>query len=128
MSDAVFTPTRSTEFHELLATRRQRLAARMHSRHVVDASLIYLIGCTAERDVDRRTVEFERRQLADIDSTLHRLETGGFGLCARCGHAIRISRLQASPTTRLCRRCSVDSIPQRRGATPVMPAGHWSTV
>jgi RNA polymerase-binding transcription factor DksA len=117
----VFTSTQLTEFHELLSTRRQRLAARLRSQRVVDASVIYLIGCTAERDVDRRTVEFERKQLADIDSALKRLETGGFGLCARCGHAIPISRLQASPTTRFCQRWLGDSLPRGIGGAE----SHW---
>jgi RNA polymerase-binding transcription factor DksA len=94
----------------------------------VDASTIYLVGCTAERDVDRATVEFERKQLADIDSALQRLETGDYGLCTRCGHAIRISRLHVSPTTRFCRRCLGDSRPQGRGGPAATPAGYRSAV
>jgi RNA polymerase-binding transcription factor DksA len=113
MSDALFTSKQLTEFHELLSTRRQRLVARLRSQRVVEASMIYLIGCTAERDVDRRTVELERKQLADIGSALQRLETGSFGLCARCGHAIRLSRLHESPTTRLCWHCAGNAVPHR---------------
>jgi hypothetical protein len=127
MTDAVFTSTQSPEFHELLLVRRQRLVARLRCQRVVHASTIYLIGCTAERDVDRRTVEFERKQLADIESALQRLETGGFGVCARCGHAIRISRLQASPTTRFCRRCPGNGTPRRPEHRGITPAGHWDT-
>jgi DnaK suppressor protein len=116
MSDALYTSAQATEFDVLLSTRRQRLLALLRSQRVVEASTIYLVGCTAERDVDRRTVDLERRQLADIDSALHRLETGGFGLCARCGRAIRISRLHVSPTTQFCRRCAGNAVRPPLGA------------
>src|SRR5688572_22577279 len=105
MSGEVFTSIESTEFHELLSMRRQRLVARLQTQRIVDTSMIHLVGHTAERDVDRRTVDSARKQLANIDSALKRLESGSFGLCARCGHAMDISRLRASPTTRFCQHC-----------------------
>jgi RNA polymerase-binding transcription factor DksA len=128
MGDALFTFTQETEFHDLLSMRRQRLAARLRSQRVVDASMIHLVGRTAERDVDRRTVEFDRKQLADIDSALKRLEAGCFGLCARCGHAIRVSRLRASPTTRFCRQCFGAGTPKQPGGLETIPPGYWGSI
>src|SRR5688572_19694880 len=105
MSEPIFTPAELANFREGLRRRKQRLLACLRSQRVVDASMISLVGYTAERDVDRRTVEFEKKQVAKIDSALQRLNDGCFGQCARCGHAIRVARLRTAPTARLCRTC-----------------------
>lgn len=40
-----------------------------------------------------------------IRAALHRLDDGSFGVCAKCGEPISLARLEAVPTTQLCRNC-----------------------
>jgi RNA polymerase-binding transcription factor DksA len=45
------------------------------------------------------------KHLADIDSTLKRLEEGTYGICTSCGEPISKARLAALPQTCLCLKC-----------------------
>ena len=47
----------------------------------------------------------ERHLLDEIDAAQARLSAGTFGACERCGKPIRLARLRAVPTTRLCIAC-----------------------
>jgi DnaK suppressor protein len=51
-----------------------------------------------------------RKQLAEVEATLTRLDRGTFGRCARCGQPIAPERLEALPWAALCIEC------QRAGA------------
>ena len=50
--------------------------------------------------------EQQRKQLADIDAALARIEAGIYGGCAECGREIEEERLRAVPTTELCAECA----------------------
>jgi len=45
-------------------------------------------------------------RIAGIDGALERMESGGYGLCRDCGAAIAKARLDALPTTMVCRACA----------------------
>lgn len=115
MDKVVFTPVQLAEFYDELEKRRQRLQTCLQNQRVVHAAMISLVGCTAERDVDGRTIQSERRQLAEIESALQRFEDGSYGLCTKCGRAILPMRLRAAPAIRFCRACSADSKPVGSG-------------
>lgn len=70
-----------------------------------------------EHDPEGATVGFERAQLSallertreqlrELDAADHRLATGGYGRCERCGEPIGDERLGALPAARLCVRCA----------------------
>jgi DnaK suppressor protein len=49
----------------------------------------------------RRVLELQR-----IAAALHRLETGDYGYCVRCGEQIAIPRLEFDPAAPLCIQCA----------------------
>jgi DnaK suppressor protein len=49
--------------------------------------------------------EHERREMADIQAALARIEAGTYGICDTCGVAISPARLAAFPMARRCVRC-----------------------
>jgi RNA polymerase-binding protein DksA len=59
-----------------------------------------------ERSQIGTLVEDARRQLAEIDAALARLEDGTYGVCERCGGQIPPARLEARPIARLCVSCA----------------------
>ncbi len=52
--------------------------------------------------------EVERRELANIDAALQRLDAGEYGVCRRCGERIEASRLAAMPFVLECTECARD--------------------
>ena len=60
---------------------------------------------------ERRTTRLAaaHRELAQIDTALHRLETGTYGLCTRCGQPISPERLKVLPYTALCIDCQAQA-------------------
>jgi RNA polymerase-binding transcription factor DksA len=60
----------------------------------------------ASIDDDAAVAAHERTALAEIDATLHLLETDPdrFGICSVCGERIEPTRLRMVPTTRFCGR------------------------
>ena len=49
--------------------------------------------------------EHERREMAEIQAALARIDAGTYGLCAACGAAISPARLAALPMARRCVHC-----------------------
>lgn len=49
--------------------------------------------------------ERESKLIAEIESTLLRIENHDFGECENCGEEIGTARLKAKPTTKLCVSC-----------------------
>ncbi|MBC2960223.1 TraR/DksA C4-type zinc finger protein [Nocardioides deserti] len=69
-----------------------------------------------EHDPEGATIAFERsqldtlvrqasRRLTEIEAALIRLDTGGYGICERCGRAIPAERLEVRPDARRCVAC-----------------------
>ena len=47
-----------------------------------------------------------RRELADIDDALRRIEEGRYGRCEACGGPMGLQRIRAIPEARFCLTCS----------------------
>jgi RNA polymerase-binding transcription factor DksA len=50
--------------------------------------------------------EVVRRELAEIDAALIRIEEGRYGNCQNCGGPMGLQRLRALPEARYCMACS----------------------
>ena len=46
-----------------------------------------------------------KQRLDDVQAALHRIESGTYGKCERCGKDIAPERLEAIPAARLCMPC-----------------------
>jgi len=55
-----------------------------------------LEGAQEQRDVD---------EMAQVETALHRLESGTYGACTDCGEAIALGRLQVQPAAQRCAPC-----------------------
>ena len=64
----------------------------------------------AQREHEQYTLsllgEVQRRQVAEIDAALARIDSGEYGLCTDCGNPIEPKRLAAVPFTLLCTECA----------------------
>ncbi len=58
-----------------------------------------------EFSLELRTRDRERKLLAKIEKTLHKLVVDDYGFCEMCGVEIGIRRLEARPTADLCIDC-----------------------
>jgi hypothetical protein len=47
-----------------------------------------------------------RRELAEIEAALQRIEQGSYGTCQACGGPMGLQRMRASPEARYCLGCS----------------------
>lgn len=59
----------------------------------------------ARRAVDAAIAEAARWALHEIEAALHRMDEGTYGVCAACGDAIGLERLEVIPHTRFCPAC-----------------------
>ncbi len=50
--------------------------------------------------------EVVRRELAEIDAALLRIQEGRYGTCLNCGGPMGLQRLRAIPEARYCLACS----------------------
>ena len=50
--------------------------------------------------------EVVRRELAEIDAALVRIQEGRYGACQNCGGPLGLQRLRALPEARYCLACS----------------------
>ncbi|MDQ6855696.1 MAG: TraR/DksA C4-type zinc finger protein [Candidatus Dormibacteraeota bacterium] len=75
------------------------------------------IGDGTTYAVERMTGAYQARTLyetvKEIDQALERIDSGSYGLCQACGHAIPADRLRALPWAALCVPCSGRLSPRR---------------
>lgn len=109
------------------AEARQRIVERRASAaellHAVDRDVDRIVAASQlvssddEHDPEGSTIAFERaqtlavadqlrRQLAELDNALNRIENGTYGICEVCGRPIPDERLEARPTATRCLRCA----------------------
>jgi RNA polymerase-binding transcription factor DksA len=50
--------------------------------------------------------ELTRRELAEVEDALRRIEEGRYGRCEACGGAMGLQRIRAIPEARFCLSCS----------------------
>jgi len=105
---------------ELLAaeradTRAQIAALSRDYDGIIEANA--LVASDDEHDPDGSSTAFERahvaallkraeEQLQELDRASERLESGGYGRCARCGEPIPTERLEARPAAATCVPCA----------------------
>jgi RNA polymerase-binding protein DksA len=78
--------------------RYQKLAGEVHDSG--DEAIADLLVDIGNADLDRDVEE-----IRDIDAALLRIADGSYGVCADCGGAIPVDRLEAYPTAKRCRPC-----------------------
>ncbi len=62
-------------------------------------------AATAERTEVLGLVETLKQQVDEIDSALHKLDEGTYGVCENCGKEISPARLEARPASTYCVDC-----------------------
>ncbi len=100
-----------TQQEARLRTRRTELVRKLAE---YDSEL----GKPANPDAEDRAVEREDdevledlgtaglKEIAAIDHALDRIRAGQYGICQSCGDSIPAQRLEAIPSTSLCRNCA----------------------
>lgn len=119
--------TELQQFHDLLAAMQRRLLDEIElvNDERVDqirpsAELSDLPTHNADRDAEDLDSQLAveqtlRDELEAVDGALDRIQAGTYGKCARCGHGIKLERLEAIPFAALCVRCQ--KVEERERAT-----------
>lgn len=102
------------EMGERLRADLHRLTSRSHAvqRHLrgedgrLDADFGDRPNFTGMDEVLEALDDESRRELGLIRAALNRLESGKYGICARCGDDIPHDRLRAVPSAALCVSCA----------------------
>jgi RNA polymerase-binding transcription factor DksA len=90
------------EAREVLLRRRRSLSEASAAAQLADPAARW-------RDYEalpEPVPEGVRRELADIDEALHRIQEGRYGTCENCGGPMGLQRLRALPEARYCVACS----------------------
>jgi DnaK suppressor protein len=90
-----------SDAREFLLKRRYRL--RQQSRTAGAASGSHWFDTEA---LPEPAGEEVRRELAEIDAALRRIELGSYGTCLACGGPMGLQRMRAIPEARYCVGCS----------------------
>jgi DnaK suppressor protein len=72
----------------------------------VDDNFADSAAATAERSEILAFIEKARERLAAVDTALHRMDEGGYGICVDCGAEIPEARLEARPLSIRCVSCA----------------------
>jgi RNA polymerase-binding transcription factor DksA len=97
----------TNEARQLLLAERERLttmlndqAAAVADQQDFDPSTADLAKDLIDREVDRSQFEWVKRELAEVDSALQRVEDGTYGVSEISGRPIPDERLRAVPHAR----------------------------
>ena len=106
---------RVEHFRDLLVEERRRIAEAIDNLHqenagsmedeVPETGMADTGTVTLDRELDYSLEENAVRALREIDAALGRIDSGSYGLCARCGKPIAEERLEAMPYATLCIEC-----------------------
>ena len=121
------TPAQRQQLHATLLQRRAALADQRsahlggHSRAEHARELLLQDGDDqtqrdAEREVDFARTDRDAVELDEIEQALARFDAGRYGLCADCGDAIALARLQSAPQALRCVHC--ESLQERGKPRP----------
>jgi len=111
---------------EMLERKRDDLNARIEQRRqeiVVEQEPEDEVGLamrSSSTGMAIANIEREIRELAEIELSLRRMESGEYGICGVCGEKIPVARLKAIPWTRSCVECAGGGV--SRGARERRPA------
>ena len=73
----------------------------LQAETTINADLVDRAATEAERQLELRTRDRQRKLIAKIDSALRRLEDGSYGFCEETGEPISLKRLEARPIATL---------------------------
>jgi DnaK suppressor protein len=73
----------------------------LQAETTLNADLVDRAATEAERQLELRTRDRQRKLIAKIDSGLRRLEDGSYGFCEETGEPISLKRLDARPIATL---------------------------
>ncbi|HTP24114.1 MAG TPA: TraR/DksA C4-type zinc finger protein [Anaeromyxobacteraceae bacterium] len=90
-----------SEARKLLLRRRESLRGSTDA-HVANPAGSWVDWESQPDAIDETT----RRELAEIDAALRRIEEGNYGRCELCGGPMGLQRLRAIPEARFCVSCS----------------------
>jgi DnaK suppressor protein len=86
---------------EILQGNRETISG-MQENVAPIPDLVDRAASEADRALELRTRDRQRKLIAKIDAALRRIETGEYGYCEETGEPIGIKRLEARPTATLC--------------------------
>ena len=93
-----------TQAREFLLTRRHRLRRQVATGGAV---LAVAGGHWFETEAHPEPIgEEARRELAEVEAALQRIEQGSYGTCLACGGPMGLQRIRAIPEARYCVGCS----------------------
>jgi len=103
----------------------QRAAAELDALRAAERDPEFEEGAQTEHEAFTlsRLGETQRREIAQIDAALARLDAGEFGTCTDCEQEIDPRRLKALPYALLCTECAT-----RRERAPGAVAGEPPTI
>jgi len=101
-------------YRKLLEEKRRELQAALssHSDETDPVSPDRALGRLTRQDAmlsQQMALEIRRRkqqQLTQVETALHRIEKGTYGLCVRCEEEISGARLKVRPEAPLCIHCA----------------------
>lgn len=85
---------------EILAESRETVEAMQESATNI-SDLVDRASAEADRALELRTRDRQRKLIAKIDAAVRRIETGEYGYCEETGEPISLRRLIARPTATL---------------------------
>lgn len=104
-----FVMTPAEEANSFLNKRRQDLLDRLGA---IESSRGRGTALSADRDPEfesnevlQRLAEVTRKELTQVTHAIHRIETGHYAVCERCGAAIGSARLRVVPDATCCAGC-----------------------
>lgn len=89
---------------EELQHLRDELSAEFEHDDVDDAASDLI-----ERDKTQALIVTLEYKLKDIEHAIEQVQSGGYGICERCGNPIDPERLEIFPETTLCVNCKRES-------------------
>jgi RNA polymerase-binding protein DksA len=92
------------EMEKVLTTRIENVGSDLTSQHSADSA--EQVTERENEDVLRNLKEESRLELQQVRTAIKRIETGEYGICAKCGDPISPARLDALPYATLCIRCA----------------------
>jgi DnaK suppressor protein len=97
-----------------LLERRRMLLAQLHGEYRKlqapvnegpGGDVLDLAQESQEMESSYQLAEIEARSVEEIETAIHRLDDGTYGLCEHCGRPIPPARLEALPSAVLCVKC-----------------------
>lgn len=105
------TETLQAQRHDVQGEIDRLMALLEHSE--VDPSEDEADPDVVERETTMALVEALELRVAEINAALAKVETGGYGICERCGEPIDPERLKIMPEATMCVQCKALTERQR---------------